>query len=738
MVSLQKFHKRRPAFALSVIAMVALAACGGDPDEQPQPTLLSGTAAIGAPMAGATVVVIDSDASTTDPAPVIAGSNGSYSVDISGLKAPLLVRATATVNGEVVEQVAVVPSVAANAGNTANVTPLTSAVATLVAPGGNASALSAPAALAAAATEAQVGNATTLLVNTLTSDAGTAALLGSGFNPLTTVFTANGTGVDAVLDRVSVTTLAGQVQIANLAAPPGADGAPPPVTLTPAQVATPSAAPTLPASVPASNLPTAAELAALGAKYEACLALPISQRVTQDANGTVTAVLGICNFVPADWKSNGRTFAQDVGQFTFAKNQLTGAKVGVAQVVLALNAEGLTDPKEHKHPYCNDNPCVVARWPLTSASGKPLSSEWVLAKVNGAWNYVGNQRPFRAFVEPRLQRRIAMNRTPTLTGTANDYFFKDRFESSLRLVFDLAVGDTADVRAVRVTGPGLPTAGVVSFRSQRCSTDDRLAISYQNGTTRVVGGVSNGLPQFWNNGGGDTFVLGAANLDGTVLALPTPANTPTTATFQDFSPVAISDLSATVPAWSRYKFEVFRFSSTTPDVPDQVIYTRIGAALENPGAGINVPWPTLNATYATDHLTPTGTQTAAQTSLANTLSWTVPAATFVTSGYLFGQDFLTANNGVDGNVSYAYRGRLDHEPVAYGDTTAPAWRLASPVAGTALSPSTQTSGTNPNPRCAGDPRVPALTASTSDYREVGLFVRNADRQVRQAIWYWDN
>ncbi len=733
-----KSNQRRPAFALTVLALGALVACGGDPKEEPLPTALSGTAAIGAAMAGATVRVIDSDAGTTDPAPVTAGADGRYSVDISGLKAPLFIRATATVSGESVEHVAVVPAVTGNSSNTANVTPLTSAVATLVAPGGDAAALATPATLASAATSAQVGNATALLVNTLKSDAGTAALLGATFDPLATAFEANGTGIDAALDRVSITTLAGQVQITNLAAPPGDNGAPPPVTLTPAQVATPNAAPALPASVPAGNLPTAAELAALGAKYEACLALPVAQRVTLDANGDVTTVLGVCNFVPADWKSNGRTFAQEVGQFTLAKNLLTGARIGVGQVVLAVNPEGHTDANVVKHPYCNDGPCVVARWPLTSASGRPLGTEWVLAKVNGAWNFVGNQRPYRGFLEPRLVRKINMNRNGAGAGSTIDpYFLKDRFESILRLNFDLSVGDTADVRAVRISGPGLPAAGVAMFRSSRCGTDDRMAISYQNGSTRVIGGVSNGLLQFWSTGSATDFVMGAANLDGTTLATPVPVNTATSASFQDFNPTPFSNLPTTAPAWSRYKFEVFRFSSNS-DAPDQVMYARMGSGLENPGAGTAVPWPTLNSTYAIDHLTPTGAQAGAQASLANTLSWTLPAGAYVSSGYLFGQDFLSATNNQNETATHAYRARIDHEPAAFGDTTASGWRFGSVVAGTALSPSTQTAGINPNPRCTGDGRLPPLTTNINDYREVGLFVRTGDRQTRLATWFWDN
>jgi len=55
-----------------------------------------------------------------------------------------------------------------------------------------------------------------------------------------------------------------------------------------------------------------------------------------------------------------------------------------------------------------------------------------------------------------------------------------------------------------------------------------------------------------------------------------------------------------------------------------------------------------------------------------------------------------------------------------------------------LSANTSSSGTNPNPRCSGTARVPALTSNSNDYREVGLFLRSGDRQIRQAIWFWDN
>jgi hypothetical protein len=728
---------RAAGFTLTVSAIAAVVACGGDPEpEAPLPTMLSGTAAIGAPMAGATVTVIDGDVGTADPAAVTAGADGTYSIDISNLKAPILVRARATIDGEAVEHVAVLAALAASSTNTANVTPLTSAVASLVAPGGDAAALTTPATLAAAATATNVGNASQLLVNTLASDPGTAALLGTSFNPMTTAFNANGTGIDAALERVSVSSANGAVQIVNNAAAAGSSGGVPVVTLTPAQTANPAAAPTLPASVPSGDLPTAAELKALGDKVQACLALPVSQRVTLDAQGNVSAVLGICNFVPADWRSNGRSFAEELGQFTFAKTQLNNAKLGAGQVVLTLAPQNRTDPKEFKHPYCNTGPCAVVRWPMTTPAGVPLSTEWVLGKVNGQWNFVGNQRPYRVFVEARLQRKVNLNRDGAAAGnTADPYFFKDRYESVLRLVLDPSVGNTGDIRAVRFTGPGLPAAGTVHFRSQACGADDRMGLAYQNGSTLTLG--ANPVQQWWTGATGAEFTLAAANLDGTPLATPAPVNNANTAAFQAFTPVALGDLRSAVPNWSTYKVEIFKYSSAST-TPDEILYLRNGAGPENPSLGPTLAWPLLTAGFTDDHLTPTGAMAAQIDAFAGrSIGWTIAGGSYVSSAYLFSSNLASATNNQNETASYSLRGRMDYEPAVLGDLTAPAYRFASPAAGTALSSVTANQGTNPNPRC-GAAVLPALTSSVTDYREIGVFTRGPDRQVRQAVWFWDN
>ena len=719
---------------LAVAALVT--GCGGDNSPTapvvPTATVLKGVAATGAALAGATVTVIDGDATTTDPAPVTTAADGSFSVDVSALKAPFVILASGTADGVVTRIVAIVPSVNANADNTANVTPLTHAVAALVAPGGDPQALLTPATLAACVSAQKVADASSLVVNTLKSDPVIAAALGANFSPLSTAFAANGSGLDAVLGKLSVEVSAAGVAITNLSAAVTDSGLPTAVVLTPAQTSTPTVVPTLPAS--ATDLPSAAELAAIGAKYQACVALPVAQRVTLDSTGTVTAVSALCNYAPADWKNNGRTWAQELGQYTFAKDQLTGAKVGKGQVVLTVAAARLTGAKDVKHPYCDTATCVVVRWPLTTASGQSTAGDWVLAKVAGKWDVIGNQRPYRLFVEPRLNRQINVNRDGAAAGNAADpYFFKDRFESQIRLQFDLNSPDTAKVRAVRFTGPGLPAAGVVQFRSQRCGSDDRMGIAYQNGSTRVN---TNNTLQFWTGGATTDFVLDAANLDGTPLTMPTPVLNSTTASNQNFSPVAVANQSTVAPAWSIYKAEVFYYASAS-DEPDEVIWTRSGTAAENASAGTGKTWPTLSASFVDAYLKPTGTQAGATFSLAQTMSWTLAAGSFVGSSYLFSQNFATATNSQGESASYGLRTRLDFEPKALGDLSSSGVAFASVVAGTSLSPNTATSGSNPNPRCTSTDLVP-LTTNTSDYREAGLSFRNADRKLYNAVWFWDN
>jgi hypothetical protein len=103
---------------------LALAACGGGGgDATPQvSTLLSGTAAAGAPIIG-TVTIKDSATPTAQTKTVTIAADGKYTVDVSDLTAPYMVRADGFVGGN--EYHLYSAGTAADVGGTINITPLT-------------------------------------------------------------------------------------------------------------------------------------------------------------------------------------------------------------------------------------------------------------------------------------------------------------------------------------------------------------------------------------------------------------------------------------------------------------------------------------------------------------------------------------------------------------------------------------------------------------------------------------
>ncbi len=730
--------------AFSAIAL-AIHGCGGGGGSSspaaapgPAPTVVAGVVAVGAAVPGATVTVKDSSASTADVTGT-ADASGAYSLDVSSLVPPLVVTATGTLNGEPVTIAAVVPTLSANANNTTNVTSLTNAIAALIAPGGDLNALSTPATLASAATATAVTNASTLVVNTLKTDPEFSALLGANFNPLTTPFTANGTGPDAVLDRLSVAVSATGVSITPLAAPVAGNGAPPsPIVLTASQTTTPTVVPTLPPSVASSNLPTAAELAAIAKKLEDCLALPLAQRVTLDVDNNVTAVSPTCSWGPSQWKSQGGNWAERIGQNTLRFNSLTGSKAGAPTIAAVLSAPNFTGTT-FQHPYCNTATCVIMNIPLTSVSGKPWNSLWTVGRLNGQWNVVGDQLPYAMGIEHRLYRKSAVNTALALANPSN-YSLQDRLEASLRLNFNPDQSGSnpniANVRTVVWKGPGLPAAGVVTHRSQRCGTDDRFPITNQEGALNVNNSSST---QFWNNGGTIDFVLSASALDGSAITTPTPSTNWSTNASPVNQEVRSSPLSGTIPAWSAYTAEIYYFSNTTNAAPDEVIVVRNATAYETAALGATKNWPTLASTFIDQYLKPTGSGAGLQTALGQAINWTNASDSFVSFAYLFGQNRLSLTNSQNETAGYWKRANMFFRPSSLGASTAISTEWAPNLSGTELSPSTASSGTNPNPRCTSDDLQPLDANNTNAaYREAGLQFRGPDRKLYQLTHFWSN
>jgi hypothetical protein len=193
-----------------LVAVVVGGCKGGEGATAPPPpssgAMLSGTAAHGAPIANAAVTVKDRTGATRTGT---TGANGQYSVDVSGLTAPLLVRVDPTGGASLY-------SVAAAAPGVANVHPYSDLSISLwyqVQGKTTATAFASPQANpapGAAGLPILSGIVEGVLAKWLT-DAGLAA----SFDPLTSPFDANGTGFDRVLAQSTVNAGTGTVTIVD-------------------------------------------------------------------------------------------------------------------------------------------------------------------------------------------------------------------------------------------------------------------------------------------------------------------------------------------------------------------------------------------------------------------------------------------------------------------------------------------------------------------------------------------
>ncbi|MFZ3115534.1 MAG: hypothetical protein WA133_01210 [Syntrophales bacterium] len=197
---------------LAAIALLILA-CGGSGDEAPaRSTTLTGTAAAGAPIIG-TVTIKDSTTPTAQTKTVTIEANGKYTVDVTGLKAPYMVRADGYVGGN--EYHLYSAGTSADVGGTINITPLTDLIVANIAG-------------SIAKTYFDNGAFSTLTAVQLTaqSEALRAKLLpvlqavgvSSSIDLLRASFSTDHSGLDAALDvlRVTTDTTTGVATITNI------------------------------------------------------------------------------------------------------------------------------------------------------------------------------------------------------------------------------------------------------------------------------------------------------------------------------------------------------------------------------------------------------------------------------------------------------------------------------------------------------------------------------------------
>lgn len=403
--------------AAGAVALFALAGCGGGGSGSASTgtsvtqVALQGTAAVGAPMANANILVIDTKGAT---ATATADSNGQYTVPVTGMTAPLAILASDP-TGVDETQVSVVSSMGTTSTIVANATTLTTAVSALLTSSGNPSDLASNSGTLAAVTPASVAAAVSNLKVALSSILTANNVNAATFDPIGTPFTADHTGLDGVIDAVQV-----------VAAPGGGDEL--------VSTADSTSGITL-----NSNTSIATTLAAppVQGGYLASLVAQLSRCL----NGTSTAC---SQAIDANFLGNGFT------SFTSAHPALASSSVtlGVPRTLEFFAAGGVQK--------------ALVQLPYVVQGGTPSSIVMVVQQLsNGSWDVIGNQQPFNVSISSFLERKQFQDPSEVKFG---------RYEAGIAITVPNGATGTpnpTNLASVGVTGPGIngtaflaPRAGV--------------------------------------------------------------------------------------------------------------------------------------------------------------------------------------------------------------------------------------------------------------------------------------
>jgi hypothetical protein len=191
------FLKAITLFGIAVFALSACGGGGGGGSSSGSGTVISGTAAAGAAIIGTATIKDSSVPPKTKSVPIAA--DGKYSIDVSGLTAPFMLRADGDVGGRRYSLFSAATS--ADVNGTINITPLTDLIVANIAGDIAANYYNADnfSGITKAELDAQIATVTAQLLPVLTSLG-----LDNSINLLRTSFNSDHTGMDAVMDVLKV------------------------------------------------------------------------------------------------------------------------------------------------------------------------------------------------------------------------------------------------------------------------------------------------------------------------------------------------------------------------------------------------------------------------------------------------------------------------------------------------------------------------------------------------------
>ena len=681
-----KLTRLTSALAAAGMTSALLVACGGGGgSDTPAPAAsvkLEGVAAMGRAFAGAAVSVTDGSKTVNAAAPV--GADGKYSVDVSSLKAPLIVTATGAVGDNTVTLRSVVATLPADGLVKINISPLTHALASLLeSVNGNPLELKPPA-VSAEKISAKVEVLRAAIANALSS----AGLDPATFNPLTDLIEpGTGTGMDRVIESVKVSAGSGGVVLRDAL---GSDVA---VTLTPRttkeEVSGDKGLPK-----PADDAPKLPEaitaFAALEDALNRCFASAPVARATLAADGLVQELIGTCLDL-------GKAFPDDYLNSSYSGREIYSALLKDE----ALTAAAWRVEIDHfqKGGDGNDYATLVLRY--TRVDGVTGNRVDVARRFSAptagqpaGWRVSGNRRAFDASVNAFLNRTLytSAGRPPNAQGVQPDqYNGNSSYESGIRLFFNPL--RHTNVRAVRVTNdkPGgvLPVAGVVLGRADTslpagCNREGRMVLANQTGNVAI------GTVGFRSN---DTYVLDRESVD--------PAKPISKSAWKPYQDHAAAPITAPVPAYTRYKFEVF-FTGNNSATPDASFTAPHIATVPLAASGSAFKW----AEFTADTLAYVKPGVAIDKPV---VAWTLP-------------------NGALNPISAFGFSRVSNGTA----------RTLPVVSVAAADRSASLDNTTPRPGCAGGAALADLGTSGFGFRGVGTFVSDPTFVRHENLVLWVN
>lgn len=604
---------------LAILGLSALlAACGGGgggATSAVPASVLSGTAATGAALANASVAITNSSGnSPCQETSITTTALGSYTCTLkAGEKAPFFVVVTDP-TGHTAPLVSIATTTpSAGTPLTVNATPLTTAIVAQLAADGNPLTVVSSKTVDATALQAVTSNVVAQLAAVLT-----AINAPAGYDPFTTSITAataSGTGntADLVLDVVKVVTdpATGKPALSTLTDPT------PVVLATATTTGSTVAAPT----TDASTLSQAAQIAAQ--TLQTCFALPTTQRVLS-TNTTIPAALGgqavtsvapecqemvaqASNAAGIDFLHNG----YNAGQFFYnilTSDAMTGAQFSVPEIVAFYAADPLAAPST---PAAYDRAVVNIKY--VDSTGIPGNVITLAARIPGTssttrpteWWLVGNQLTVDVNVRLSIRQTLQVNTTPIAGAAFSTY--QNGLNVLVRTDGPGSVNANGALTLARVTGPGLPAAGIV-FKTSSNAALTNMDLWNKSGSlttgSQCGNGTNSNCPLLWFSRTQGVTGTAATTLTGN----------PSNGAFNLMiwaQPADGVDPTKFVKG-TAYTIELFYGSNT--GTADLTVTKVLLSDLVQATQAVNLPWNSLG-TQSTLALDPNGSLAGAQTSL---------------------------------------------------------------------------------------------------------------------------